>query len=148
MVYNRCRYYWQIYLVAEDRVLRIDFSAVRNSGATADVLFGPEPGQAAIKIIGISVGTLSSCVYINLLHRGLFAYTFRGELLWSVGPVLNQFGYRLGCRRNTTDCSFTSVPVIDNCEANIYVKFPYHLISLYSSLVILVEGNQLCKHVH
>ncbi|XP_048139599.1 protein GAMETE EXPRESSED 3 [Rhodamnia argentea] len=111
----------KIYLVAEDRVLRIDFSAARYSGAAVEVLFGPEPGQAATKIIGISVSTLSSCVYINLHRRGLFAYTMRGELLWSVGPVLNQFGYRLGCRRNPTDCSFTSVPVIDYCEANIYI---------------------------
>ncbi|XP_056176058.1 protein GAMETE EXPRESSED 3 [Syzygium oleosum] len=111
----------KIYLVAEDRVLRIDFSAVRHSGAAVEVLFGPEPGQAATKIIGISVSTLSSCVYINLLRRGLFAYTVHGELLWSVGPVLDQFGYRLGCRRNPSDCSFTSVPVIDYCEANIYI---------------------------
>ncbi|KAK3409330.1 hypothetical protein EUGRSUZ_J01458 [Eucalyptus grandis] len=111
----------RMYLVAEDRVLRIDFSAVKDSGAAVEVLFGPAPGQVAAKIIGISVSTLSSCVYINLLHRGLFAYTTSGELLWSVGPVLDQFGYRLGCRRNPTNCSFTSVPVIDHCEANIHI---------------------------
>ncbi|KAL3719380.1 hypothetical protein ACJRO7_004352 [Eucalyptus globulus] len=111
----------RMYLVAEDRVLRIDFSAVKDSGAAVEVLFGPAPGQVAAKVIGISVSTLSSCVYINLLHRGLFAYTTSGELLWSVGPVLDQFGYRLGCRRNPTNCSFTSVPVIDHCEANIHI---------------------------
>ncbi|KAF8011308.1 hypothetical protein BT93_J1808 [Corymbia citriodora subsp. variegata] len=111
----------RIYLVAEDRVLRVNFSAVRDSSAAVEVLFGPGPGQAASKIIGISVSTLCSCVYINLLHRGLFAYTMHGELLWSIGPVLDQFGYRLGCRRNPTNCSFTSVPIIDYCEANIYI---------------------------
>ncbi|KAF5737851.1 hypothetical protein HS088_TW13G00742 [Tripterygium wilfordii] len=109
----------KIYLVAENKVLKISFSDTATSPATADVFFGHE---AAGEIIGISVSTLSSTVFISIKNRGLFAYTMRGDLLWSVGPVLSQFGYRQGCRKGITDCYFNSAPVIDQCEASIYIS--------------------------
>lgn len=109
----------QLYVVAEDRILRIDFSAAESS---VEVFFGPEPGQGVEnEIIGVATSTLSSSVYFTLKNRGLFAYLTNGELLWSAGPVRNQFGYRQGCRRSPKDCYFASVPVIDYCEAAIYV---------------------------
>ncbi|XP_065638870.1 protein GAMETE EXPRESSED 3 isoform X2 [Quercus suber] len=113
----------KIYLVAENRVLKINSFNIGSSKPAAEVFFGPVPGQEElIEIIGLSVSTLSSSVFINIKNRGLFAYTTRGQLIWSVGPVIYRFGYQLGCGKNVTDCYFTSVPVIDQCEASIYIS--------------------------
>ena len=120
--------YFQIYLVAENRVLKINSFNIGSSKPAAEVFFGPVPGQEElIEIIGLSVSTLSSSVFINIKNQGLFAYTTRGQLLWSVGPVIYRFGYQLGCRKNVTDCYFTSAPVIDQCEASIYVMSTHPL---------------------
>ncbi|KAJ9147387.1 hypothetical protein P3X46_029557 [Hevea brasiliensis] len=111
----------KIFLVAENRVLKIIFHDVGTSPPMAEVFFGQED---AGEIIGLAVNTLSSSVFINVRNRGLFAFTIpgQGQLLWSVGPVISQFGYRLGCRNGVTDCYFNSVPVIDQCEASIYIS--------------------------
>ncbi|CAJ2665954.1 unnamed protein product [Trifolium pratense] len=112
----------KIYLVAENRLLKIDYRNIGISEPTVEVFFGPGPGQKAeAEIIGLTVSTLSSTVFINIKNRGLFAYLSRGRLLWSLGAMLYQFGYRQGCRKNNTDCHFASVPVLDQCEASIYV---------------------------
>jgi hypothetical protein len=114
----------QIYLVAENRILKIDYVNTGISEPTAEVFFGPKPGQKAeAEIIGLSVSTLTSTVFINIKNRGLFAYLSNGRFLWSLGPMLYQFGYRQGCRKNLTDCHFASAPVLDQCEASIYVRF-------------------------
>jgi hypothetical protein len=114
----------QIYLVAENRILKIDYVNTGISEPTTEVFFGPKPGQKAeAEIIGLSVSTLTSTVFINIKNRGLFAYLSNGRFLWSLGPMLYQFGYRQGCRKNLTDCHFASVPVLDQCEASIYVRF-------------------------
>ncbi|XP_075651260.1 protein GAMETE EXPRESSED 3-like isoform X2 [Castanea sativa] len=113
----------KIYLVAENRVLKINSFNIGSSKPAAQVFFGPVPGQEElIEIIGLSVSTISSSVFINIKNRGLFAYTTHGQLHWSVGPVIYRFGYQLGCRKNVTECYFTSVPVIDQCEASIYIS--------------------------
>ncbi|KAK3204154.1 hypothetical protein Dsin_018200 [Dipteronia sinensis] len=89
------------------------------SESATQVFFGPGPDQQKPgEIMGVAVSTLSSLVFINVKNRGLFAFAMHGQLLWSVGPVLDQFGYRQGCRRTVTDCYFTSAPVIDHCEAS------------------------------
>ncbi|XP_031391140.1 protein GAMETE EXPRESSED 3 [Punica granatum] len=113
----------KIYLVAEDRVLKITFPTLGTPGSgAAEVFFGPDPGQGTPgEIVGISVSTLSSSLYMNIKRRGLFAYTMQGQLLWSVGPVLNRFGYRQGCRKSPAECYYSSAPVIDQCEASIYI---------------------------
>ncbi|KAM7516626.1 hypothetical protein LguiA_006209 [Lonicera macranthoides] len=108
----------KLYLVAENRVLKISTRNIGSSEFAVELFFGPEPGE----IIGLSVSTSSSCVLINVKNRGLFAYRLHGQLLWSAGPVLYQSGYRQGCRKNVTECYFTSVPVIDHCEASIYMS--------------------------
>ncbi|KAI9152900.1 hypothetical protein LWI28_002715 [Acer negundo] len=103
-----------MYLVAEQTVLKVNFLKMGTSESATQVFFGPGPGQQKPdEIIGVAVSTLSSLVFINVKNRGLFAFAMHGQLLWSVGPVLDQFGYRQGCRRTVTDCYFTSVPVID-----------------------------------
>ncbi|XP_061359755.1 protein GAMETE EXPRESSED 3 [Gastrolobium bilobum] len=106
----------KIYLVAENRILRINYGNIGTSEPSLDVFL------EEAEIIGLSVSTLSSIVFINVKNRGLFAYMSHGRLLWSVGPVLYQFGYRQGCRKNITDCYFASVPVLDQCEASIYIS--------------------------
>ncbi|XP_027357154.1 protein GAMETE EXPRESSED 3 [Abrus precatorius] len=116
--------YGKIYLVADNRILMINYGNIGASEPAAEVFFGPQPDQhAEAEIIGFSVSTLGlgSTVFISIKNRGLFAYKSHGRLLWSVGPVLNQFGYRQGCKKNLTDCYFASVPVLDQCEASIYI---------------------------
>ncbi|XP_021888000.1 protein GAMETE EXPRESSED 3 isoform X3 [Carica papaya] len=113
----------KIYLIAEDRVLKVDLKKNGTSGSAAENFFSPGPGQEGpIEIIGLAVSTLSSSVFINIKNRGLFAFSTNGRPLWIAGPVLKQFGYRIGCRKAVTDCFFASVPVIDRCEASIYIS--------------------------
>ncbi|XP_041025174.1 protein GAMETE EXPRESSED 3 isoform X2 [Juglans microcarpa x Juglans regia] len=113
----------KIYLVAENRVLKISFLDNATSPPATEVFFGPVPDQEGLlEIIGLSVSTMSSSVFINVKNRGLFAYMTRGQLLWSAGPMLDRFGYRLGCRKNVTGCYFTSAPMVDQCEASIYIS--------------------------
>ncbi|XP_011046786.1 PREDICTED: protein GAMETE EXPRESSED 3 [Populus euphratica] len=113
----------KLYLVAENRVLRINFSDVRSSPPAVEVFFGPEKGQAgAGDIIGLAASTLSSSVFINIKNRGLFAYEMHGKLHWTAGAVLYQYGYSLGCRKGVKDCSFSSSPVVDRCEASLYIS--------------------------
>ncbi|MED6208589.1 hypothetical protein PIB30_046713 [Stylosanthes scabra] len=83
----------KIYLIADNRILRVKLENSGTSEPVAELFFGPEPGQQS-----------------------------QGRLLWSIGPVLYKFGYRQGCRRNVTDCSFASVPVLDRCEGSIYIS--------------------------
>ncbi|KAG4963331.1 hypothetical protein JHK82_040005 [Glycine max] len=107
----------KIYLVADNRILVISYGNIGTSEPEAEVFFGPGPGHVAeAEIIGLSVSTLGSTIYINVKNRGLFAYQSRGHLLWSVEPVLYQFGYRQGCRKNLTNCYFASVPLLDHLK--------------------------------
>ncbi|KAF8399193.1 hypothetical protein HHK36_015058 [Tetracentron sinense] len=116
-------FFVMIYLIAENRVLKINPSNIGTSESATEIFFGPESATGGSgEIIGLSVSTLSSSVYINVKNRGLFAYMLHGQLLWSAGPVLYRFGFRQGCKKNITDCYFTSVPVIDRCEASIYIS--------------------------
>lgn len=104
----------QIYLVAENRVLRVNPLNI----SAVEEFFGPEAGE----IIGLAVSISSSCVIINVKRRGLFAYRLHGRPLWSAGPILYRHGYRQGCAKNVTDCYFSSSPIIDHCEATVYVS--------------------------
>lgn len=106
-------------MVAENRVLKVNPLKIHTSEAAVEIFFDAEVSG---EITGVAVSIFSSCVLINVENRGLFAYRLYGQLLWSAGPVLYQHGYRQGCRKNVTDCYFTSIPVIDHCEASIYVS--------------------------
>ncbi|KAK1383845.1 Gamete expressed [Heracleum sosnowskyi] len=107
-----------LYVVAENRVMKINLGNIGTSESALEVFFGPESGE----IIGLSVSTSISCIVINVKNRALFAFRLHGKPLWNAGPVIYQNGYRQGCRRSTTNCYFTSVPVIDQCEASIYIS--------------------------
>ncbi|KAJ6402645.1 hypothetical protein OIU84_014699 [Salix udensis] len=127
----------KLYLVAENRVLKINFSNVSSSPPAVEVFFGPEKGQAgAGDIIGLAESTLSSSVFINIKNRGLFAYKMHGKLHWSAGTVLSQYGYSLGCRKGVKDCSFSSTPVVDRCEASLISPFCAHLKLMDMNLVL------------
>ncbi|KAG5614781.1 hypothetical protein H5410_014605 [Solanum commersonii] len=110
-----------IYVIAEDRVLKINPLNVGSSELAVELFFGSEYERLG-DIIGLAVSISSSCVLINVKNRGLFAYRLQGKLYWSVGPMLYQHGYRQGCRKNITECYFSSVPVFDHCEASIYIS--------------------------
>ncbi|KAL1309411.1 hypothetical protein AAHE18_17G175600 [Arachis hypogaea] len=113
----------KIYLIADNRILMVKLEISGTSEPVAELFFGPGPGQQVeTEIIGLSVSTLTSTVFINIKNRGLFAYKSHGRLLWSIGPLLYKFGYHQGCRKNITDCSFASVPVLDQCEGSIYIS--------------------------
>ncbi|XP_077210840.1 gamete-expressed 3 [Tasmannia lanceolata] len=113
----------KIYLVAEDRVLKIKPSNIGTSESAVEVFFGPEASmKASGGIIGLSINIWTSSIFINVKKRGLFAYMLHGQLLWSAGPVLYRFGYRQGCKENVTDCYFSSAPVIDHCEGSVYIS--------------------------
>lgn len=131
-------HYWQIYLVAENRVIKVNPSNIgTHESAAAEVFFGPEPGQeASTKIIGLSASMSSLSIFINVKDRGLFAYGLDGHLRWNAGPVLNQFGYHQGCKQNVKGCYFTSIPVIDRCEGSIYVRSThlYYVSSIFPIL--------------
>ncbi|KDP24377.1 hypothetical protein JCGZ_25673 [Jatropha curcas] len=110
-------------MAVEERVLNISFLDDATTSPKADIFFGPEKGQeGGGEIIGLVVNTMSSFVLINIKNQGLFAYSMSGQLLWSVGPVISQFNYSIGCRKGIPDCYFTSVPVIDHCQASIYIS--------------------------
>lgn len=121
--YRSC---WQIYLVAEDRVIKVNFMKMGNSESATQVFFGGEPGEeVAGEISGLAVSTFGSTVFINVKNRGLYAFMTSGEVLWSAGPKQFQSDYHQGCRKSVADCYFSSHPVIDECEANVYVR-PFH----------------------
>ncbi|KAF4373420.1 hypothetical protein G4B88_011689 [Cannabis sativa] len=149
----------KIYVAAENRVVEINLLKIGTSKPNAEVVlsFQPADREGKGEIIGFSVSTLSSSMFVNIRGQGLFAYSTLRQLLWSAGPVLNQFGYRQGCKKNVTECYFNSVPVIDRCEASIYIsntegelyslstKSPHfmwiHDLSLFGKVFTVTPGN-------
>ncbi|CAH9139159.1 unnamed protein product [Cuscuta epithymum] len=113
----------KIYVVAEDRVLKINPLRIGGSQSAVQVFFGAkQTGEESWgEIVGIAVSIFSSRVLITIKRRGLFAYKLHGKLAWSAGPVKNQHGFRQGCSKNLEDCYFSSAPVVDHCEARAYV---------------------------
>ncbi|XP_020267785.1 protein GAMETE EXPRESSED 3 [Asparagus officinalis] len=113
----------KIYLVAEDRVLKVTPSNIATSESEVDILFGPNSTIGGSgEIIGFAISISYSSLFVTIKNRGLFAILLRGELLWSAGPLLYRFGYRQGCKKNLEDCYFTSAPVVDQCEGTLYVS--------------------------
>ncbi|KAI3722530.1 hypothetical protein L2E82_33569 [Cichorium intybus] len=112
----------KVYLVASNRLLTINTMHTQTPQSTVEVFLGPETGVHGMNdIIGFSVSITSSSVLVAIQRTGLFAYSYSGKLRWSTGPVISRLGYRQGCRKNITGCYFDSAPVIDHCDANIYV---------------------------
>ncbi|KAK2998922.1 hypothetical protein RJ639_024422, partial [Escallonia herrerae] len=72
----------KVYLVAENRVLKINTLKIGTSESPGEVFVGPEPGAEGLgEIIGLSVSISSSCVLINVqigdsLHTGYMGNCF------------------------------------------------------------------------
>ncbi|CAN1167542.1 Protein GAMETE EXPRESSED 3 [Linum perenne] len=130
----------QLFLVGGDRVSKINFQNIGTSVPAEEIFFGQE---GAGEILGIAVSTLTCTVFINVKNRGLFAYSINGKLLWSAGPSLYQFGYRLGCRHGVENCSFASLPVIDQCEASLYVRIPSSFLHVYWNFSLRMEFGSM-----
>ncbi|XP_020700985.1 protein GAMETE EXPRESSED 3 isoform X1 [Dendrobium catenatum] len=112
----------KIYLIAEDRILKVTPSNIGNLKFTSEVIFGPNSTIGGSgEIIGLSISILYASIFLTIKNRGLFALSFHGKLLWSAGPILYRFGYRQGCKENSRDCYFCSTPVVDQCEGTLYI---------------------------
>ncbi|XP_026663843.1 protein GAMETE EXPRESSED 3 isoform X2 [Phoenix dactylifera] len=112
----------KIYLIAEDRILQVIPSNIGTSEARVKIFFGQNSTVGGSgEIIGFSISILYSSLFVTVKNRGLFAILLHGELLWSAGPVLYRFGYRQGCKKNITDCYFSSAPIVDQCEGALYI---------------------------
>lgn len=126
-------------------MLKINPLNIGGSESAVQVFFGPkQPGaETSGEIVGVAVSISSSRVLITVKKRGLFAYRLHGKPVWSAGPVLYQHGFRQGCRKNLADCYFSSAPVIDHCEASIYVSLLFNLRKLDPSVLLNVAGLNL-----
>jgi hypothetical protein len=115
----------QIYLVTEDnKVVKITPQNLQTSAPSSEVFFShsPAPGRSE-QIIGLSTSSSYSSLFITIANRGLFSFSLHdGQLQWSAGPVIDRFGYRLGCKGNISGCYFSSAPVVDQCEGTLYVR--------------------------
>lgn len=114
----------QVYLVAEDKVIKVTPRNVHTSKPASEVFFSHNATSSgrSEEIIGLAVSGSYSSLFLTIRNRGLFAFSLRGELQWSAGPALDFFGYRLGCKRNVSGCYFDSAPVVDQCEGVLYVR--------------------------
>ncbi|KAF3564016.1 hypothetical protein DY000_02018887 [Brassica cretica] len=106
----------QMLVLTENRILRIDFP--RNGTKSEPEMFF-DPGEI---ILGFAVSISSSSVYITVKDHGLYAYNMIRQQLWIAEPKTERFGYRLGCQKDYENCKFDSPPVIDSCEASIYIS--------------------------
>ncbi|KAK6930454.1 hypothetical protein RJ641_004548 [Dillenia turbinata] len=113
----------KIYLLAENQILEITPLHIGTSEPLVKVLFGPDRGaKGQGEIIGFSLSTLCLSLFVSAKNRDLVALKLGGQQLWNAGPMLQRSGFRQGCQKNETDCYFTSVPVVDQCEASIYIS--------------------------
>ncbi|KQK08637.1 hypothetical protein BRADI_2g42960v3 [Brachypodium distachyon] len=114
----------KIYLVAEDKVIKITPRNLRTGDPATEVFFSytSTPGRSE-ELIGLSTASSYSSLFLTIMNRGLFSFSLRnGQLLWSAGPVLDRFGYRIGCKGNISGCYFNSAPVVDQCEGTLYIS--------------------------
>ncbi|XP_008675465.1 protein GAMETE EXPRESSED 3 [Zea mays] len=114
----------QVYLVAEDKVIKVTPRNVHTAKPASEVFFSHNATSSgrSEEIIGLAVSGSYSSLFLTIRNRGLFAFSLRGELQWSAGPALDFFGYRLGCKRNVSGCYFDSAPVVDQCEGVLYIS--------------------------
>lgn len=121
----------QVYLVAEDKVMKVTPRNVHTAEPALEVFFSHN--VTSEEIIGLAISGRYSSLFLTIRNRGLFAFSLRGELQWSIGPALNLFDYRIGCKRNVSGCYFDSAPVLDQCEGALYVRpIPVHTVMFYT----------------
>uniref|UniRef100_K3XR67 Protein GAMETE EXPRESSED 3 n=1 Tax=Setaria italica TaxID=4555 RepID=K3XR67_SETIT len=111
-----------VYLVAEDKVIKVTPPNAHTAKPASEVFFSynATPGRSE-QIIGMSVSGSYSSLFLTIRNRGLFVFSLQGELQWSLGPVLDWFGHRLGCEGNVSGCYFDSAPVLDHSGGAIYI---------------------------
>ncbi|RLN25346.1 protein GAMETE EXPRESSED 3 [Panicum miliaceum] len=112
----------KVYLVAEDRVIKVTPPNVRAAKPASEVFFSynATPGRSE-EIVGLSVTGSYSSLFLTIRNLGLFEFSLEGELQWSLGPVLDWFGYRIGCKGNISGCYFDSAPVLDHSAGALYI---------------------------
>ncbi|XP_072150093.1 protein GAMETE EXPRESSED 3 [Setaria viridis] len=112
----------QVYMVAEDKVIKVTPPNAHTAKPASEVFFSynATPGRSE-QIIGMSVSGSYSSLFLTIRNRGLFVFSLQGELQWSLGPVLDWFGHRLGCEGNVSGCYFDSAPVLDHSGGAIYI---------------------------
>ncbi|XP_076886517.1 protein GAMETE EXPRESSED 3-like isoform X1 [Bidens hawaiensis] len=113
----------KVYLVAENRVLKVDTMYMTTPESAGEVFLGLGSGVLwpnDTEIIGLTASIPASCVIVNLKKWGLRAYEFDGRTKWGTDPAMHRFRFRYGCKKSVTGCFFVSTPVFDLCDANLY----------------------------
>ncbi|XP_039848134.1 protein GAMETE EXPRESSED 3-like isoform X2 [Panicum virgatum] len=112
----------KVYLVAEDKVIKVTPPNARTAKPASEVFFSynATPGRSE-EIVGLSVTGSYSSLFLTIKNLGLFVFSLEGDLQWSLGPVLDWFGYRLGCKGNISVCYFDSAPVLDHSAGALYI---------------------------
>lgn len=109
--------------MAENKVIKVTPRNVRTAEPALEVFFSRNATSGrSEEIIGLAISGRYSSLFLTISNLGFFAFSLRGELQWSVGPALNLFDYRIGCKRNVSGCYFDSAPVLDQCEGVLYVS--------------------------
>lgn len=154
----------QVYLVAEDKVIKVTPRNVHTAEPALEVFFSHNTTSGrSEEIIGVAISGSYSSLFLTIRNRGLFAFSLRGELQWSIGPALNLFDYCLGCKRNVSGCYFDSAPVLDQCEGALYISNTEgQLYSLYidnhgirwiqdlsshGKVMTVAPGNSACLYI-
>uniref|UniRef100_J3L1P6 Uncharacterized protein n=1 Tax=Oryza brachyantha TaxID=4533 RepID=J3L1P6_ORYBR len=113
----------EIYLVAEDKVIKITPKKLHTADPPSEVFFSynSTPGRSE-EIIGLATSGVYSSLLVTIRNRGLFSFSLRTGLQWSAGPMLAYFDCRLGCKTNISGCYFISAPVVDQWEETVYLS--------------------------
>nr|CAB3473498.1 unnamed protein product [Digitaria exilis] len=112
-----------VYLVAEDKVIKVtprDRYTAKPASSEVFFSYNATPGRSE-EIIGLAVSGSYSSLFLTIRNRGLFVLSLQGVLQWSLGPVLDWYGYRLGCKGNISGCYFDSAPVLDHYGGALYI---------------------------
>ncbi|CAO2203951.1 unnamed protein product [Urochloa humidicola] len=153
----------KVYLVAEDRVIKVTPRNAHTATPASEVFFSynATPGRSE-EIIDLSVSGSYASLFLTIRNRGLFVFSLQGELQWSLGPVLDWFGHRLGCEGNVSACYFDA-PVLDrlggalyilNTEGKLYSLYIQNRafrwiqdLSSFDKVMTVAPGNSWCLYV-
>ena len=74
----------QVYLVAEDKVLKVTPPNVRAAKPASEVFFSynATPGRSQ-EIVGLSVAGSYSFLFLTIRNLGLFVFSLEGDLQWT-----------------------------------------------------------------
>lgn len=138
--------------MAEDKVIKVtprDRYTAKPASSEVFFSYNATPGRSE-EIIGLAVSGSYSSLFLTIRNRGLFVLSLQGVLQWSLGPVLDWYGYRLGCKGNISGCYFDSAPVLDHYGGALYVRFIPNSYGLHIHgfiLHFLYEINLFTKYV-